>query len=274
MVAKLYSFIPNVNPPQVQAPPKSKPSMFKTSHFVGTCIREWCVARAYLQCTTTTTQSMTTHQSLSYSSTTTIYKMFTQSINVSQSESTTTALGMASVILAALGAAVLLMAQTTKPTADQNTMIAPSVIPSMRVVPAMPGLVPRRGPIADAPQNPMVLNAATPAASGDPGAVMYLDAANFNDVIAGDIPVLIDYYATWCGPCRLMDPYVAELSTTYEGRVKVYKMDCGEHAAKCGELGIKMLPTFQMYKSGKMIGEMFGTKKDKLEQIISKALIA
>uniref|UniRef100_A0A7S1IZ23 Thioredoxin domain-containing protein n=1 Tax=Eutreptiella gymnastica TaxID=73025 RepID=A0A7S1IZ23_9EUGL len=184
-------------------------------------------------------------------------------------------LAWASVIFAALGTGILLAGTTAQqPT---NAVIASSVIPQTRVAPAMPGMIPRAmaphaGPVYDAAQSSTAISAAEAAVEYDDSDVLYVEEADFETVTAGPVPVLIDYYATWCGPCRLMDPQIAALATEYKGKMRVYKMDCGANGAKCRELGIKMLPTFQLYQEGKLLDEMFGTNKDKLMQIITKAL--
>eukprot|EP00667_Euglena_gracilis_P024934 EG_transcript_28944 len=119
---------------------------------------------------------------------------------------------------------------------------------------------------------------ATPAVSAAEGGdavaeslVRELLEDEFDAVVAGPTPVLVDYYATWCGPCRLMEPKVAELAREYDGRVLVYKMDCGTNGSKCRDLGIKMLPTFHVWKNGELLEEMFGTNADKLEQMVKDA---
>lgn len=184
-----------------------------------------------------------------------------------------------SVFLAAMGATTLLVGALAQEPATQNAMVAPV---TSTVRPAMPGLTPWNG-LSMAPRpvttvNPSRPTAVTPLMAGaaapadyDDSDVLKMDEAEFEAITGGDTPVLVDYYATWCGPCRLMDPTIARLATEYKGKLLVYKMDCGANGAKCRELGIKMLPTFQMYKSGQMLDEMFGTSSDKLVSMIDKA---
>lgn len=82
---------------------------------------------------------------------------------------------------------------------------------------------------------------------------------NFADeVMKSEIPVLIDFYAEWCGPCRMMAPVVDQLASDYEGRVKIGKINVDEESDLAARFGIQSIPSFIFIKDGKVVDRVTG----------------
>ena len=81
-----------------------------------------------------------------------------------------------------------------------------------------------------------------------------------NEVVDSDVPVLVDFWATWCGPCRMVAPIVDELAQEYDGRVKVVKLDVdNDNAQKTArEYGVRSIPTLLIFKDGKVADQVVG----------------
>lgn len=79
-----------------------------------------------------------------------------------------------------------------------------------------------------------------------------------SEVLASDKPVLIDLWAEWCGPCRMMAPVVAELATDYAGRVRVGKVNVDEQADIAVRYGVSSIPTLLLFKDGREAGRLVG----------------
>jgi thioredoxin 1 len=85
--------------------------------------------------------------------------------------------------------------------------------------------------------------------------------------------VLVDFTATWCAPCRAINPTVEALATQYKGRVKVAKLDIDDNQATAQEYGIRSVPTLLLFKQGKVVGQIVGAvPRARMESAIQQVL--
>ena len=82
--------------------------------------------------------------------------------------------------------------------------------------------------------------------------------------------VVVDFTASWCGPCRIIAPHFEELAKQYEGKVKCFKVDVDENSDAAAEASVRAMPTFKVYKDGSAVDEMLGADKDKLAALFAK----
>ena len=106
------------------------------------------------------------------------------------------------------------------------------------------------------------------------GSVLQVTDDTFEaEVLKSDLPVLVDFWASWCGPCRAIAPVVEELSEQYSGKVKVAKLNVDESPKTPGQYGIRAIPTLIMFKGGQVADQITGAvSKSHIEQALSKLL--
>jgi thioredoxin 1 len=92
-------------------------------------------------------------------------------------------------------------------------------------------------------------------------------------VLDSELPVLVDFWATWCAPCRTIAPYVDDLATQYKGRLKVAKVNIDDNQDTPQQYGIRSIPTLLVFKGGKVVEQIVGAvPKARLEAAVQKAL--
>ena len=94
------------------------------------------------------------------------------------------------------------------------------------------------------------------------------------EVLKATKPTLVDFWAEWCGPCKMVSPIVEELSEEYTGKIKVTKLDVDSNPQTAASFGIRGIPTLLMFKDGAAVDQIVGavpktTLKERLDQIIS-----
>lgn len=102
-------------------------------------------------------------------------------------------------------------------------------------------------------------------------AEIILTAENFEqEVLHSDIPVLVDFWATWCGPCRMLAPVIAQIAEEQEGKIKVGKIDVDEQPELAIRYGIASIPTLKVFKNGEVANTSVGViPKQMIEQLLA-----
>ena len=132
-------------------------------------------------------------------------------------------------------------------------------------------LTPNRVPAGRLGEGPKCGKCGEPLLDGKPAA---LDEASFDAYVARtDLPVLVDYWAPWCGPCKYIAPIVEEIAGEYEGNLKVAKLNVDDHPATASRYGIRGIPNLIILKGGAVKEQIVGAvPKARLVSAIEKAL--
>ena len=94
-----------------------------------------------------------------------------------------------------------------------------------------------------------------------------------SEVLNSDLPALVEFWATWCGPCRSISPIVEDLAKEFDGRVKVSKLNVDESPTTTSQYGVRGIPTLILFKGGKIVDQIVGAvPKARLKALIEKAL--
>lgn len=88
-----------------------------------------------------------------------------------------------------------------------------------------------------------------------------------------NIPVLVDFFATWCPPCKMLSPIIEELANDFDGKVKIGKIDVDQHKKHAGQYKVQSIPTIILFKNGQPVETLMGLQqKDKLTELLNKHL--
>ena len=99
----------------------------------------------------------------------------------------------------------------------------------------------------------------------------FTDAGWDKEVLNSDAPVLVDFWAEWCGPCRMMTPTIDAIAEAYAGRVKVGKLNVDENGATSMRYNVRGIPTLLLFKGGQVVEQVVGlADKDSLKKVIDK----
>lgn len=96
---------------------------------------------------------------------------------------------------------------------------------------------------------------------------------NFENLKNGDKPLVVDFWATWCGPCRMISPIISKLAEKYDGKIVVGKCDVEENDELAEEFGIRNIPTILFFKGGQIANKVVGAQSEaKLDEVFQSLL--
>lgn len=103
-----------------------------------------------------------------------------------------------------------------------------------------------------------------------------INVADFNFdavILKSETPALVDFWASWCAPCRAIAPLVDEIAAQYKGRVRVAKMNVDENQSTPGKYGVRGIPTLILFKDGKVVDQLVGAvPKSQIKELVEKGL--
>ncbi len=102
---------------------------------------------------------------------------------------------------------------------------------------------------------------------------MEITDANFEGLVSGDKPVMVDFWAEWCGPCRMITPIIEELAAEYEGKAIIGKVNVDENDEITGQYGIRNIPTILYFKNGEVVDKFVGAGQKSVLEDKLKALL-
>jgi thioredoxin 1 len=103
--------------------------------------------------------------------------------------------------------------------------------------------------------------------------VEFTDANFDTEVLKSELPVLVDFWAPWCGPCRMIGPSVEALSNEYAGKFKIGKLNSDDNPDVSAKFGIRSIPTLLIFKNGEVVNQLVGAlPKDKIAEQLNRAL--
>lgn len=99
--------------------------------------------------------------------------------------------------------------------------------------------------------------------------ILHFDEKTFDEAVNGDKPVLVDFWATWCGPCRMLAPVIEEIANEYAGKVKVGKVNVDDERELALEYGVSSIPTVMVFQNGEVKETSVGYRpKEEIEQLL------